>query len=63
VQSATSHGITFHEPLMTRTVRASPTLTGIAVDGRPADCTKLALTELWPARFGGGARPDWSSAG
>lgn len=58
VQSATSHGITFHEPLMTRSVRASETLTGIAVDGRPADCTKLALTELWPCRFGAGSRPD-----
>ena len=58
VQSATSHGITFHEPLMTRTVRASETMTGVAVDGRPADCTKLALTNLWPERFGDGARPD-----
>lgn len=58
VQSATSHGVTFHEPLMTRTVRASPTLTGVAVDGRPADCTKLALTTLWPERFGEGTGPD-----
>lgn len=58
VQSATSHGITFHEPLMARPVRASETFTGIAVDGRPADCTKVGLTELWPARFGAGSRPD-----
>ncbi|MBZ0171614.1 MAG: 5'/3'-nucleotidase SurE, partial [Phycisphaerales bacterium] len=58
VQSATSHGVTFHEPLMTRTVRASATVTGTAVDGRPADCTKLALTNLWPERFGEGSRPD-----
>lgn len=58
VQSATSHGVTFHEPLMTRRVRASKTVTGIAVDGRPADCTKLALTTLWPERFGEGSRPD-----
>ena len=58
VQSATSHGITFHEPLMTTSVRASGTMSGIAVDGRPADCTKVALTELWPAAFGDGSRPD-----
>ncbi len=58
VQSATSHGVTFHEPLMTRVVRASDTVEGIAVDGRPADCTKLALTNLWPERFGAGTRPD-----
>ncbi|MEL6289895.1 MAG: hypothetical protein AAFQ35_14090, partial [Pseudomonadota bacterium] len=31
---------------------------GIAVDGRPADCIKLALSELWPDRFGAGAAPD-----
>ena len=58
VQSATSHGVTFHEPLMTRIVRASETVEGVAVEGRPADCTKLALTELWPRRFGPGTRPD-----
>lgn len=58
VQSATSHGITFHEPLMTKAVRASEHMSGIAVDGRPADCTKLALTNLWPERFGDGSRPD-----
>jgi len=58
VQSATSHGATFSDPLMTSTVRASETVTGIAVAGRPADCTKLALTKLWPERFGEGTRPD-----
>lgn len=58
VQSATSHGVTFSEPLMTKAVRASESMTGIAVDGRPADCTKLALTKLWPERFGEGTRPD-----
>ena len=31
---------------------------GIAVDGRPADCTKLALTNLWSEKFGSGSRPD-----
>lgn len=57
VQSATSHGITYHTPLMTQEtmINAQP---GVAVDGRPADCTKLALTNLWPKRFGDGSRPD-----
>lgn len=77
VQSATSHGVTFHQPLMTREEQlmfpprsggggggsASPARSGgppkgIAVDGRPADCVKLALTSLWPERFGAGSRPD-----
>lgn len=57
VQSATSHGITYHTPLMTEqtTINDHP---AYAVDGRPADCTKLALTNLWPERFGTGTRPD-----
>ncbi|MEO0512244.1 MAG: 5'/3'-nucleotidase SurE [Planctomycetota bacterium] len=58
VQSATSHGITFTEPLMTETVDLGGGYGGIAVDGRPADCIKLALSELWPDRFGAGAAPD-----
>jgi len=57
VQSATSHGITYHTPLMIQetTINDHP---GIAVDGRPADCTKLALTNLWGEEFGAGSRPD-----
>ncbi|MDX9910651.1 MAG: 5'/3'-nucleotidase SurE [Phycisphaerales bacterium] len=58
VQSATSHGVTFHEPLMVRPQRVTPRLTGLAVDGRPADCVKLAVSQLWPERFGPGSRPD-----
>lgn len=58
VQSATSHGVTFRQPLLTHSVAVSPTLTGIAVDGRPADCVKLAVASLWPHRFGAGSRPD-----
>ncbi len=58
VQSATSHGITYNQPLMVSQVRVSPTMGGTAVDGRPADCVKLALTNLWPDRFGPGERPD-----
>lgn len=57
VQSATSHGITFHSPLMTKPTQIN-NCPGIAVDGRPADCTKLALTNLWPEKFGQGSRPD-----
>lgn len=57
VQSATSHGITYNSPLMTNstTINTHP---AISVDGRPADCTKLALTNLYPEKFGQGARPD-----
>ncbi len=57
VQSATSHGITFHSPLMVTkaTINGDPCL---AVDGRPADCAKLALTNLWGDQFGFGSRPD-----
>lgn len=57
VQSATSHGVTFHQPLMVREMSVTEKMQGIAVDGRPADCVKLALSSLWPERFGEG-RPD-----
>lgn len=62
VQSATGHGVTFHTPLMTEEVavplEGDARMEGVAVDGRPADCVKLALTNLWPERFGEGERPD-----
>jgi len=59
VQSATGHGITFSEPLMVEdTFLQGGEIPAIAVDARPADCVKLALSTLWPARFGEGARPD-----
>lgn len=58
VQSATSHGVTFHQPLMVTEVDVNDRMQGVAVDGRPADCVKLALSNLWPERFGQGARPD-----
>ncbi len=58
VQSATGHGITFHTPLMVSKQQVSPTMSGLAVDGRPADCVKLAICSLWPERFGKGQRPD-----
>jgi 5'/3'-nucleotidase len=58
VQSATSHGMTFHQPLMVSEIDVSETMRGVAVDGRPADCVKLAFASLWSERFGNGSRPD-----
>jgi len=45
IQSATSHAITLHRP-MAVTPYSCDKFKGFAVDGRPADCVKLALTEL-----------------
>ena len=58
VQSATSHGLTFHTPLMVSEERVSGHMSGLAVDGRPADCVKLAISELWPKQYGAGDKPD-----
>src|SRR5690606_12828201 len=58
VQSATSHGVTFNEPLMVRREKLVSGSEGDAIDGRLADCVKLALSTLWPDRFGPGSRPD-----
>lgn len=62
VQSATSHGVTFRSPLMVEEesveLPGEPRMTGLSVDGRPADCVKLAIANLWPERFGEGSRPD-----
>jgi 5'-nucleotidase len=48
VQSATGHGITITTPLLTSSVTVENGFTGIAVDGRPADCVKLAIAKLLP---------------
>lgn len=48
VQSATSHGVTLSAPLRTTRVTVEETFTGMAVDGRPADCVKLAVSQLLP---------------
>jgi 5'-nucleotidase len=48
VQSATGHGITLTTPLLTDRVTVEDAFTGIAVDGRPADCVKLAVAQLLP---------------
>jgi 5'-nucleotidase len=58
VQSATSHGVTYAEPIMTSEESVGGLFEGEAVDGRPADCVKLGIANLWPARFGAGQRPD-----
>ncbi|MCH2135039.1 MAG: 5'/3'-nucleotidase SurE [Phycisphaerales bacterium] len=63
VQSATGHGITFTEPLMVEQVEFRPGVQGMAVDGRPADCVKLAIQRLWPDTFGEGTKPDLTVSG
>ena len=50
VQSATGHGITLATPLLTQQVTVEQTFTGTAVDGRPADCVKLAVAKILPRR-------------
>ena len=46
VQSATGHGVTLATPLMTNRVKIENGFEGTAVDGRPADCVKLAFNQL-----------------
>lgn len=58
VQSAESHGITFRSPLMIRQQTINQHMSGVSVDGSPADCVKVAVSSLWPERFGPGSRPD-----
>ena len=48
VQSASGHGITITTPLLTNRLTVEDTFTGTAVDGRPADCVKLAVAKLLP---------------
>lgn len=48
VQSATGHGITVAGPLLTSRVTVQETFTGTAIDGRPADCVKIAVAKLLP---------------
>ena len=63
VQSATSHGVTFHKPMMANEVAMDDGSRGVAVDGRPADCVKIALTSIWPEIHGEGTRPDLTISG
>lgn len=48
VQSATGHGITVDTPLLTQRVTVQDAFSGVSVDGRPADCVKLAAAKLLP---------------
>jgi 5'-nucleotidase len=50
VQSATGHGITLSTPLLTNRVTVENGFTGTAVEGRPADCVKLAVAKILPRR-------------
>jgi 5'-nucleotidase len=54
--------VTFHTPLMTVEDRLGwgndQKMTGTAVDGRPADCVKVAIANIWPERFPDSPRPD-----
>lgn len=63
VQSATSHGVTFDEPLMVHETSMPDGSVGYAVDGRPADCVKVALRSLWTELHGEGTRPDLTISG
>ena len=47
-QSAVGHSITLSTPLIVQQVFDGPEFVGWAVEGRPADCVKLALLELLP---------------
>lgn len=47
-QSAVGHSITLLTPLLVQEVFDDEQLLGWAVEGRPADCVKLALMELLP---------------
>ncbi|MCA9322685.1 MAG: 5'/3'-nucleotidase SurE [Planctomycetes bacterium] len=58
VQSATSHGITFSTPIMAQELPPTSGPRRVAVDGRPADCVKIALSAIWRDHFGADSRPD-----
>src|SRR5262245_60535941 len=49
-QSAAGHSITLLTPLLVQEVFDEGEFIGWAVEGRPADCVKLALQELLPER-------------
>ncbi len=45
-QSAVGHAITVRTPMLVHRVHVNKTFHGWSVDGRPADCVKLAIVEL-----------------
>lgn len=56
-QSAVGHAISVKTPLAVNRVHVNGVFHGWSVDGRPADCVKLAMHELMPAR------PDYVVSG
>lgn len=50
VQSATGHGITINGPLRTYPVPVDDQTMGTSVEGRPADCVKLAIQKILPQK-------------
>jgi 5'-nucleotidase len=46
VQSAAGHAITLHGPLSAKKIHAHNAFYGWAIGGRPADCVKLAVSQL-----------------
>ncbi len=49
-QSAVAHAITIPGPIAVRSVHVGEGLTGYAVDGRPVDCVKIAVSGLLPQK-------------
>lgn len=45
-QSAVGHAITFLDPLRVKSVQRNGSFFGYALSGTPADCAKIAITEL-----------------
>lgn len=56
-QSGVGHGISVQRPLLVERIIAAGELAGWAVDGRPADCVKLAILHLLDRR------PDYVVSG
>lgn len=49
-QSAAGHAITLTHPLTVRKIHVSGGIEGTSIDGRPADCVRLAIRSLLPER-------------
>ena len=56
-RSAIGHAITLNQPLRAAKISVNAEYSGYAVNGTPADCIKLAMAEILPAR------PDMVVAG
>ena len=49
-RSAVGHGITLHQPLRAVHISLNGSCGGYAVNGTPADCIKLGISEILPGR-------------